>query len=347
MTPHGVCRRASIPGSAIVRVVTASRERRTPRNSLLSTFSGVVLLLLIARFVLLQCRASDERFPPLTPSDVAHGGASAAPNAGTESAALRGSEKSISSSIHAALGVPRDGDPSDEYFIDERAFVLSYSPQKRVPNWVAWQLDRKHLGHTHRRDDFRADLSLPARFYRVKEGDYLHSGYDRGHLCPSADRKDSAEDNSQTFLFTNIVPQVHELNAGPWERLESYARARVQGGALLYIVAGGVFSAPFPTIGNGVAVPAANFKIMVVLSPGQGVADVTERTELLAVLMPNQSGVGAHEWSEYVTTIDAIEQASGYDFLTAVPERIQRVIEARAPAAAQPRPGARVGSGAR
>ncbi len=189
-----------------------------------------------------------------------------------------------------------------------------------------------HLGHVRRKDDFRSDLALPARFYRVKESDYLHSGYDRGHLCPSADRQDSAEDNSQTFLFTNIQPQLHELNAGPWEQLESYLRKRAQRGALLYVVAGGVFSAPFPTIGNGVAVPAANFKIVVVLNQGQGPSDVDESTQVLAVLMPNTPGVGDREWTEYLTSVDAIEQASGYDFLNAVSERVQRVIEARTPA---------------
>ncbi len=177
--------------------------------------------------------------------------------------------------------------------------MLSYSPEKRVPNWVAWRLERAHLGHIRRKDDFRSDLALPARFYRVKESDYLHSGYDRGHMCPSADRQDSADDNSRTFLFTNIEPQLHELNAGPWEQLESYARQRAQRGALLYIVAGGVFSAPFPTIGNGVAVPAANFKIIVVLAQGQGPNDVDESTQVLAVLMPNQRGVGEHPWTEY------------------------------------------------
>jgi len=295
----------------------------------------VVLLLTIARFALIQCGASEAR-PALPPASSQHAGPPLAPapslsesRASSRESALRGSEASISGSIHVALGTPRDADQSDEYFLDQRAFVLSYSPEKRVPNWVAWRLDRQHLGHVKRRDVFRADLALPARFYRVKESDYLHSGYDRGHMCPSADRQNSPQDNAQTFLFTNIEPQLHELNAGPWEQLESHARKRAHAGALLYVVAGGIFSAPFPTIGNGVAVPAANYKVIVLLEPGQAASDVDEHTEVLAVLMPNQRGVGGHDWTEYLTTVDAIEQASGYDFLNAVPERVQRVIEAR------------------
>jgi len=283
------------------------------------------VLLLVAGFALPQCRA-----PQLAPPSAAIGAGVPAPTAAAHRATrLRGSEAAISGSIHVALGTPRDADPSDEYFLDEGAFVLSYSPEKRVPNWVAWQLDRTHLGHTRRRDDFRSDLALPARFYRVRASDYLHSGYDRGHMCPSADRQDSAEDNSRTFLFTNIEPQLHELNAGPWEQFENYARRRAQDGAVLYIVAGGVFGVSFPTIGNGVAVPAANFKIVVVLSRGQVASDVDENTEVLAALMPNQQGVGDRQWTEYLTSVDAIERASGYDFLNAIPERVQRVIEGR------------------
>ena len=341
--------RSGVPRPVCYRpAVTISRAKRASKSSLLGTFSLLVLLLLVARFALLQCRARPAKTPASLPSAQLPPSKPPAESQGDGGAApLRGTEASISSSVHVALGTPRDADPLDEYFIDQRAFVLSYSPEKRVANWVAWQLDRKHLGHVRRRDDFRADLALPARFYRVKESDYLHSGYDRGHLCPSADRQHSAEDNSRTFLFTNIEPQLHELNAGPWEQLERYARERARAGALLFIVAGGLFSAPFPTIGNGVAVPAASFKIIVVLESGQAVNDVNESSEVLAVLMPNQPGVGDRDWMEYGTTVDAIEQASGYDFLNAVPERVQRVIEARTLVAPERRSGRRAGETAR
>jgi endonuclease G len=79
--------------------------------------------------------------------------------------------------------------PSDDVLLDEHEYVVSYNPKKLDPNWSAWRLDRSYLGHVHRRDNFRADDSLPVNVYRVTPHDYLHSGYDRGHLCPSADRE--------------------------------------------------------------------------------------------------------------------------------------------------------------
>ena len=294
-------------------------------RSLPQTFLWVTAGLFAARF-LVQCATPEALGPALQSAPVR---SSTPPRSPSNASALRGSEAQLTGSVHVALGIPHDADPADDFYLDERAFALSYNPSKRVANWVAWRLERADFGDAKRKDDFRPDPLLPARFYRVNASDYRHSGYDRGHLCPSADRGRTAAENSRTFVFTNLQPQLHELNAGPWEQLERYARERARRGDVLYSVAGGIFGAPYPTIGKGVAVPAASFKIIVFLQPGQGAADVTDQSEVLAASMPNQAGVGGHDWHEYVTTVDAIEQATGYDFLSAVPEHVQRVIEAR------------------
>jgi DNA/RNA endonuclease G (NUC1) len=49
--------------------------------------------------------------------------------------------------------------------------------------------------------------------------DYARSGFDRGHLRPSADRTRSVDDNSQTFLMTDMHPQRLELNQVRWGKL--------------------------------------------------------------------------------------------------------------------------------
>src|SRR5262249_52031531 len=141
------------------------------------------------------------------------------------------------SSPHLALGVPTDADSSDDLILDERDFVVSWSARRLDPNWVAWQLDRRYLGRVPRKNDFRPDEGLPFGVPRVSPHDYQHSGYDRGHMCPSADRDATEEMNSLTFLMTNMVPQLHELNAGPWEKLERHERELAERqGAELYIV---------------------------------------------------------------------------------------------------------------
>jgi endonuclease G len=244
---------------------------------------------------------------------------------------VRVDRRAAAMSIHAALGVPRDADDEDDALLDETAFLVSYNPRLRVPNWVAWRLEAEDLGHVRRHDAFRADDELPQGIYRVTPRDYAHTDYDRGHLCPFADRNGTPEGATRTFVMTNMEPQLHELNAGPWEKLEQYERSRASDpDKALYIVAGGVFDRNPKTIGHGVAVPRATFKIIVELSTGQGAKDVTTATPTVAVEMPNESGVGPRPWQDFVTSIDRVEADTGYDFLTAVAENVQAVLEARA-----------------
>ncbi len=236
----------------------------------------------------------------------------------------------IAISPHVTLGVPVDSDSCDDYWIDDRYFVLSYNSKREVPNWVSWRLVAADLGAAPRQNDFRSDSLLPATFPAVGPNDYTGSGYDRGHMCPSGDRTSTAEANSATFLMTNMQPQKHELNAGPWEELESFERSLAAAqGQEVFIVAGGIFDASPPTIGPGVAVPCANYKIVVAVSPGRGVGGITVDTPLYAVIMPNETTVTGTHWQQYVVSVDDIEQAMGYDFMNRVPDAISRVLEAK------------------
>lgn len=226
--------------------------------------------------------------------------------------------------------MPTDADPSDDLILDERDFVVSFNPKRKDPNWVAWQLDSSYLGTVRRRGDFRADESLPVGAPRVTPNDYHHSGYDRGHLCPSADRNKTEEMNSLTFLMTNMVPQVHEMNAGPWERLEEHERdLAAKSGAELYIVAGPIFDENPPTIGRGVAVPRAAYKVIVVLSTGQNATHATKETPVLSVVVPNDSRVSGHSWTEFTTSVDDVERQTGYDFLPAIADDVEIALEAK------------------
>jgi endonuclease G len=228
-----------------------------------------------------------------------------------------------------ALGLPTDGDPGDELIVDHGTFVLSYDPRRRVANWVSWRLDASDLGPVPRQDDYHPDELLPASMFHVRPIDYRGSGFDRGHLCPAGDRTSTALANRSTFVMTNMQPQVHALNAGPWEGLEAWERGQAGQGLRLYIVAGGLFDAAPPTIGPGVVVPRASYKILVVLEPGQNAASVTTLTPVYAVVMPNDPVVSGTRWQQHLVTVDEIEGASGYDFLGAIPAEIGLVLEAR------------------
>lgn len=238
----------------------------------------------------------------------------------------------MTESVHVKLGVPTDADPSDDYLMDKGVYVTSYNPNRRGANWVAWRLQRGDLGEVKRKNKFESDDALPGGMLRVHASDYSGSGYDRGHLCPSADRTSDRESNQATFLMTNIHPQVHELNDGPWRELEEHERlVASRERKELYIVAGGVFGRVPSTIGRAaVAVPDASFKIIAVLEPGQGAGEITASTPLIAAIMPNRPGISQRPWRAYLVSVDDVEQATGYDYLSAIAPSIQRVIEAKA-----------------
>lgn len=38
-----------------------------------------------------------------------------------------------------------------------------------------------------------------------------------GHNCPHKDRSRSRQDNQVVFYMSNMTPQKHGMNGGPWE----------------------------------------------------------------------------------------------------------------------------------
>jgi endonuclease G len=196
---------------------------------------------------------------------------------------------------------------------------------------VSWELTTSYLGSTSRQDDFRPDSTLPGSMPQASLADYSGSGYDRGHMCPSADRTKTVSANSETFYLTNMVPQAANNNQGPWAALENEARSIAQTGKRLFIISGGTFASTPPKIGNGVHVPAKTWKVIVVNEPGQGVNGVTTGTRVIGVLMPNSNSQisVSTPWRNFRVSVDAIEAATGQDLLSDIDPAVEAVIEAR------------------
>ncbi|HEX7331591.1 MAG TPA: DNA/RNA non-specific endonuclease [Pyrinomonadaceae bacterium] len=233
-------------------------------------------------------------------------------------------------SEHLTMGNPSnavtDVAQPNNYLMEKLQYSLSYSRDNGGPNWVSWHLDTSWLGSTPRQDDFRADTTLPTGWYRVQATDYSGSGFDRGHMCPSADRTITVTANSATFLMTNMIPQLPANNQGVWANLENYSRSLVSQGNELYIISGGQGLRFF--IANGhVAVPAQTWKVIIVLPVGNNdVSRVTTSTRTIAVVVPN-SGTINSDWRTYRVSVDQVEAITGYDFFSNVPSAIQNVIE--------------------
>jgi endonuclease G, mitochondrial len=237
-----------------------------------------------------------------------------------------------SQNLHLLLGNPSNANATNpnNYLLERQQYALGYGRDRNLAHWVSWHLDASWLGSTPRQDNFRPDGALPTGFYQVTPDDYRGSGYDRGHLLPSADRTANARDNAATFLMTNIVPQVPEHNRGIWRVLEEYERDLVyQYDRELYIIAGAYGTQG--TIGQRqkIAVPSRLWKVIVVMDqPGSGLNGISETTQVIAVDMPNRK-ISGDDWQRYQTSIDSIELATGLDLLSNVPEAVQAALESR------------------
>ena len=218
----------------------------------------------------------------------------------------------------------------NNYLMVKNQYTLSYNRSRATANWVAWRLDSSWIGDAPRQDDFRPDPALPAGWYQVTDQDYVGSGFDRGHMTPSADRTRSIPDNSATFLMTNIVPQIAANNQGPWEEFETYCRTLVAAGNELYIVSG--VEGSLGTIAQGrVVVPRNTWKVVLVMPNGANdLQRVSKSTRVIAIVVPNFQPLNINTpWRQFRKSVDQVEALTGYNFLSNIPKNTQEIMERR------------------
>lgn len=239
----------------------------------------------------------------------------------------------------------------ENYLMQKEEYTLSYNNTTLIPNWVCWHLSKENLGDASRGNKFKADNSLPKEWYHVTPSDYKYSayGFDRGHVCPSADRTNTQQANDQTFLMTNMIPQSPDCNRIVWMHLENYEREIVQAGNEAYIFAGpagcggegnrGIFEEILTMTNDGksvkIKVPQWSWKIILFMPEGQNDVErvCNKEATVIAVCIPNKQGCqfdsdgNKIDWDAYKCSVDEIEILTGYDFFSLLPEEIQTVLE--------------------
>jgi endonuclease G len=273
------------------------------------------------------------------------------PPEGPGSTQPEGKPSPADSSPHLAMGNPSgatdDPEKPDNFLMRKPYYALSYNNAKGTPNWVSWRLQADDLGRLERDTrfqqgplSFRPDpelMSLKEKspgWQVVKPRDYEGFGFDRGHMCPFADRTGSEESAGATFLMSNMIPQSPHCNQKAWADFEDYCRALVRKHhQTLYIVSGPVgvggegSKGREEVIGRGekVTVPANCWKVVLALEDAKGDAGdagrVTRNTRAIAVVMPNDQSV-EHGWAKYRTSIKDVEKRTGYHFFDRVPAAV-------------------------
>lgn len=223
-------------------------------------------------------------------------------------------------SMYESVGMPQyqGEDNDDPAFVKlcRKGYVLSHNGERKEPDWVLERLTpARFQGNGTRDESFKADEELQAG-QRSELSDYRGSGYDRGHMAPAADMKFSQAATTESFLLSNMTPQIGiGFNRGIWARLEDQVRVWATHRGDVVAITGPVYGEK--TIGaSKVAVPTHFFKI--VYEPA--------RRRAIALLLPNKK-ISGQDLKPYLTSIDHVEELTGLKFLPDLPSSIQRRVK--------------------
>lgn len=253
----------------------------------------------------------------------------------------------IDATLQMQLGNPSgaiaDTNNHSHYLIQRAIEAMDYNDTLGQPNWASWDLTAGDAnGAVDRQDSFAVDTNLPTGFHPVGINDYSHSGYDRGHLCPSADRTDSTNDNDMTFLMSNMMPQTPDNNRNTWGNFEDYCRSLVQSTnnyELLIICGPSGFTGAKINTNGYVSIPQYTWKIAVVVPPGTNSATnrITATNRVIAIKIPNTNGVSS-VWQNFITSANQIQVDTGLTFFTALPPAVAAALRSKVDGQTNPAP---------
>lgn len=222
------------------------------------------------------------------------------------------------------------GLPSDKY-IEHKAMILEYSEEHEQAKWVVHMIptDIKD-GNATRSNDFRTDplvksgTAVQEDYFltdTLPSGEVMYDGfgYDRGHLAPSADFRWSGEALSESYFYSNMSPQVEELNRKEWAELENFLRNYViNTDHPLYVLTAPVLTADLPIISrakHSISIPEKFVKVVYDPIDNMGIGFVMSNKKNEYPLM------------YYAVTIDDVEELVGYDVFSSVDESVEKEID--------------------
>jgi endonuclease G len=233
---------------------------------------------------------------------------------------------------HSPFGIPQYKYEVRDYYIFREGYIVNYDFVLNKPHFVLYNLNKSSYGGVPRYSgSFMMDTNLnKLHLPKISHSDYTNSGYERGHLVRSEERTTTPELNKSTFILSNIVPQTKDVNSGVWLRLENFCKDLCQDkDKNLYIVAGGIYSSN-KHINNKVPIPDTLFKIIVIMDNAKKpLSQVSLNTEIIAVKIPNITGVKKNDWRRYTCTVKDIENSLGYDFFPLIDDKIEGYIESK------------------
>ena len=199
-------------------------------------------------------------------------------------------------------------------------FNIKYNPEYLIPDWVAYELTSEEVnGEIPRAPGFSMDPRYQGM--QAMREDYSYSGWDKGHMAPSADMKWSRSAMSESFYLTNICPQNHDLNGRDWHTLENRVRNWALKYGRIWIICGPIVTdKKYGTIGErAVMVPDRFFKAILR-------QDADGSFHAIAFVFENDS---SHQpLNNAVISVDSLEAQTSLNLFTNLEDSIESFVEA-------------------
>ena len=185
--------------------------------------------------------------------------------------------------------------------LKHKTYTSTYDTIKNYPVMVEYWLTKSMLicqVRIPRGTAFKPDPLLNKQ--TDLQSSYDKSGYDRGHNMNAEDNRCDKQGMDESFYFSNMTPQVSQLNRGVWKSLETQVRETAATQDSVKVWMGSVGESKKV---KKLSIPTHCWKVVYVKKTGQ----------YLAYIFPNQIPSNKEVKSYEVKVID-VEKLSGLKF---------------------------------
>lgn len=200
-------------------------------------------------------------------------------------------------------------------------YSVGYDNVLPGPRWASYRIFPHQDVRLERPAVFRTDRRTAAL---VTTQEFVRSGYDRGHMAPNYAISVcyGEEAQKETFLLSNIQPQLHALNAGLWKDLElRVAKRYVERYGEVWVQVGPVVPEPPSKKVGRLPVPESFWMVISEYEHKE------HGLRAIAYLVPHEEKWRDKELTRYVVSIRRIEALTGLDFFPQLPRATQDRLE--------------------
>lgn len=235
----------------------------------------------------------------------------------------------------------------------KRNYTYNYDKDMFTSLWVAYPLYGATFSGKNSAD-WKYDPNVPDDYeinivdssYGVNVGKEDNTGYDssldyyaRGHQIPNADRQTSASKNSQTYYVTNSTPQIDKgFNGGIWKTLEESIRTVAKDTDTVYVVTGAAFQKKGEAARNVTwilpqddtkkcPIPNYYWKVFLKVKRSGGKLSNASAVGFWYEHKSYKDSGKKYDDAEFVTSVDQIEEWTGFDFFVNVPDALEATVE--------------------